>query len=128
MTESTRGGFRPGAGRKPADYVPPPETIEYNKAKARNEAAKADMAELDFRIKSGQYVDRAAVQQAGAMVLTTIAQALRTISDNLERKGVPVDVCVKVDEVINNVLAKAGEKLVEEFGTAAEDEDNSDLF
>ena len=36
------GGARKGAGAKPAGYVPPPERIEYEAERARNENAKSD--------------------------------------------------------------------------------------
>ena len=132
--KSTRGGYRPGAGRKPsinhggaregagrkpAGYEPPPEKIDYDKAKARSEAAKADLAELEYKVKSKQYVDRATVVQVNTTAYATIAQTLRSIPDNLERKGVTPETCemigVHIDDALNDLaiqfeaLAKQGE-------------------
>ena len=45
------GGARKVAGAKPAGYVPPPERIEYEAERARNEKAKADLNELDLAVR-----------------------------------------------------------------------------
>lgn len=107
----THGGRRAGAGRKPADYVKPDEVVDYEKARARNEQAKAELNELDLKIKSGQYVSRASVQQASATALATLAQGMRSISDNLERRGVPPEVCVQVEAIINEGMADVARDL-----------------
>ncbi len=107
----THGGARAGAGRKPAGYQKPEEVVDYEKAKARHEAAKADLAELDYKIKSGEYVSRASVRQAVATVMAGFVQTMRSVSDNLERKGVSPDLCVQVDAVINDALADVGRDL-----------------
>lgn len=111
VTSATRGGARPGAGRKPSDYVKPEQVVDYEKARARNEQAKAELNELDLKVKSGEYVSRAAVQQASATVLATLAQGMRSISDNLERRGIPPEVCVKVEEIINAGMADVARDL-----------------
>lgn len=80
------GGARPGAGRKPAGYIKAQEVVDFELARARNEAAKADLNELEFKIKSGEYVPRDAVRQAAATMLATLSQALRSLPDTLERK------------------------------------------
>lgn len=102
-----RGGKRPGAGAKKGNQnwkgraaveadasvdKPPSENsndsyVEYSKARARSEAAKADLAELDYKVKSAQYVSRAAVKQACATAFSTIAQVVRSIPDYLERSA-----------------------------------------
>lgn len=108
------GGSREGAGRKGPGYTPPPEKVDYDKAKARSEAAKADLAELEYKIKSGQYVDRAQVVQVTTTAYASVAQGLRSVPDNLERGGVAPEVCEKIgvyiDEVLND-LAEQFEKL-----------------
>ena len=108
---STRGGARPGSGSKPAGYVKPPEAVDFDKAKARHEAAKADLAELDLKVKSGQYVDREAVRQAFATIFSSFVQTMRSVSDNLERQGIGPEVCVKVDAVLNEAMADVGRDL-----------------
>lgn len=83
---SRNGGARPGAGRKPAGYVKPQEKMDFDMAKARKEAALADMQELNFKIKTGEYIPRDPVREASATLLANIAQTLRSLPDHLERK------------------------------------------
>jgi hypothetical protein len=85
--------------------------VDYEKARARNEQAKAELNELDLKVKSGQYVSRNSVQQASATILATLSQGMRSISDNLERRGVPPDVCVQVEAIINEGLADVARDL-----------------
>lgn len=99
------GGRREGAGRKPADYVPSQDKQDFDSARARHEAAKADLAEIEVKIKSGEWVDRAAVRQACATAFASIAQGLRSIPDNLERKlGLSGEVTEQVGAVIDEAL------------------------
>ncbi len=111
ITPAGRGGARMEAGRKPAGYVKPAEAVKFDVARARKETALADMHELDYKIKSQEYVSRASVRQASATVIATIAQTMRSLSDNLERRGVPPEVCAKVDEAVNETLAEAARDL-----------------
>lgn len=107
-----RGGARPGAGAKPAGYVPPPEKVEFDKEKARNEKAKADLNELDYKIKSGEYVPRAAVQQASATLLATISQTLRSLPDTLERRlNLSPEVAEMIGVEVDAILDGLGEDL-----------------
>lgn len=85
--KSRRGGARPGAGRKPAGYVPPPMKMTFDEAKARNETAKAVLAELEVRIKTGQFVSRDVVRDVVATALSAISQRLRSLPDLLERRA-----------------------------------------
>ena len=113
----------PGAGPKPAGYVPPPERIELDREKARNEKAKADLNELELAVRRGQYVLRAEVQQATATALSALAQTLRSVPDNLERKlGVTPDVALEVGILIDAALdevANQFEALAESAQSAA---------
>jgi hypothetical protein len=106
-----RGGARLGAGRKGAGYEKPERVIDFELAKARKESALADMHELAFKIKSGEYLPRVAVRQASAMILSTVAQTLRSVGDNLERQGVSADVCARVDVILTDTLAEAARDL-----------------
>ena len=99
------GGKRPNTGPKKAGYVKPPEAVDFDKAKARNETSKADLNELEFKIKSGQYVSRAAVQQASATAVATLAQTMRSIPDNLERKGVPLVTCRLIETILDESMS-----------------------
>jgi phage terminase Nu1 subunit (DNA packaging protein) len=109
---SMRGGARPGAGRKPAGYEQPQERIDYERERARNEKAKADLNELEFKVKSNEYVPREAVQQAAATMLALVAQTLRSIPDTLERR---INTSPEITEVIgieiDNILEGLGDEL-----------------
>ena len=100
-----RGGYRPNSGRKKKEVEEEADYVSFTKAKARNESAKADLAELEYKIKTGQYVSRIAVQQASATAFATIAQSLRSIPDNLERKlGLAPEVAAEVGVLIDAAL------------------------
>lgn len=111
LRPSGHGGARPNTGPKPPGYVKPKAAADYDKARARKEAALADMHELDYKIKSSEYVSRVAVRQASATVISTLAQTMRSLSDNLERRGIPAAVCAMVDESVNATLADAARDL-----------------
>lgn len=109
---SGRGGARPNTGPKPAGYVKPQELIDLDREKARNEKAKADLNELEFKVKSGEYVSRAAVQQAAATMLASIAQTLRSIPDTLERRvNLSPDTAELVGNEIDSILEGLGDEL-----------------
>lgn len=111
ISTPTHGGARDGAGRKPKGYQKAPEVIEFEKARARNEAAKAQLNELEVKIKSGEYVSRAAVQQASATIIATFAQGVRSIADNLERKGIAPEICAQVETILDEGLASLSQDL-----------------
>lgn len=112
-----RGGRRAGAGRKPG-YSPkraeqPDEngdsqtsvTVAFSKARARKEAALADMHELEFKIKSGKYLPREAFRDACATMLSSVAQSLRSMPDNMERKfNLTPEQAGEIEKTINAVL------------------------
>lgn len=122
-----RGGRRAGAGRKSREvedrvaaeleddgYVP------LAKARARKESALADKAELEFKRMSGEYIERAAVREACATAYAALAQALRSIPDNLERRaGVAPEIAEQVGDVIDETLAD----LAAQFEMFAEPQD-----
>lgn len=108
LSSEKRGGPRPGAGRKPADYVKPDEGVLFDKSKARKESALADMHELNFLIKKGEYVERAAYREASATLIANMAQTLRSLADNLERKfsldpKIAVAIEAEIDAALNDV-------------------------
>lgn len=120
----TRGGYREGSGRKPG-YSPKqantPDgngdtqtnvTLAFSKARARKETALADMHELEFKIKSGKYLPREAFRDACATLLSSVAQSLRALPDNLERKHNlnPVQ-AGEVERTINAALADLAQDL-----------------
>lgn len=123
MNISNHGGARRGAGRKPADYVPPPERVNIDHAKARNEMAKAELNELELSIKRGEYVERIAIRQEAATALSTMSQTLRSVPDNLERKlGVSPEIAMEVGLMIDNALNDIANAFEEMVGQAADDE------
>ena len=122
------GGARPGAGRKPADYVPSDDRLDYEAARARNESAKADLNELDLAIKRGEYVPRAEVQAATATALSALSQTLRSVPDNLERTlGLSPDIAQEVGLQIDAALDDMATRFEELTVQAVEVENGSDL-
>lgn len=103
--KSRVGGYRPGAGAKPAGYVKPQEMQDYDAARARNESAKAELNELEVKIKTGEYGSRASYRQASATALASLAQTLRSVPDNLERRmGISPEVAQEVGDMIDAAL------------------------
>ncbi|MBF6987244.1 DUF1441 family protein [Cupriavidus sp. IK-TO18] len=101
------GGARAGAGRKPKDFVKPEATVDFEEARARNESAKADLNELEFKIKSGEYVARVAVVQATATAYAAIAQTLRSLPDHLERRlALAPEVAEEIGRQIDEALGE----------------------
>ena len=111
------GGARLGAGKKPGSYVKPPEVVDFDKARARSEIAKAERFERENKVAMGELVSRAAVQQAAATAYAGLAQTMRSISDNLERQGVPLDVCAKVEAIIDAGMADHAKEMELMAGT-----------
>ncbi len=114
--DKINGGKRDGAGAK--DKATQDATraahILYTKSRAKLEQQKALMAELDFKIKSGEYVPREDVRQATAKAFSNTAQTLRSIPDNIERKlGVdPVvaqDIGEQIDQILNTLATELEE-------------------
>ena len=106
------GGFRPNAGRKTADYVKPQESLDYDAARARNELAKAELNELEVKVKTGEYGSRASFRQAAATALSSLAQTLRSVPDNLERR---LGVSPEVAQEVGNQIDAALDDLATEF-------------
>ena len=102
------GGPRPGSGKKPNDYVKPKSVQDFDAARARNELAKAELNELEVKIKTNEYGSRAAFRQASATTLAALAQTLRSVPDNLERKlgvspEVAAEVGIQIDAALNDL-------------------------
>lgn len=111
---SKRGGARPGAGRKNSvvEAATNDAHIIYAKARAKKEAHLAQMAELEYKIKSGEYLPRDEIRQGSATAFATVAQSLRSIPDTLERKyGIPPEVAEKVGLLIDDAMADLAEQL-----------------
>ena len=105
-TTPTHGGARRGAGTKPAGYVKPDEAKDYDRARARNEDAKAGLNEIELKRAQGEYLSRTAFREACATLLSEVAQALRSIPDQLERKhALPPTAVQMVEQTIDNALS-----------------------
>ena len=123
------GGARPGAGRKPADYVPSEDRLDYEAARARNESAKADLNELELAIKRGEYVPRAEVQEATATALSALSQTLRSVPDNLERTlGIAPELAQEVGAQIDAALDDVATRFEELTLQSVEVEDASEFI
>lgn len=105
------GGARANSGRRGKEYEASEVAIDFDEARTRNETAKAGLNEIELKIKSGEYIARAAVQTASATALATMAQTMRSIPDNMERKGVDPEVCVLVERIIDEVMAGLSQEL-----------------
>jgi hypothetical protein len=132
-----RGGARPGAGRpkkttaapeaahaaarrapgrppkQPGDPLTPRLTANetYAFERARHEKIKCDQRALKLKIESGEYIPREAVRRASAALLAQLAQAMRSLPDNLERRGLASDWCERIEGVIDDVLDELAEGL-----------------
>ena len=103
------GGARRGSGRKRGGAE---AFTQYAEARARHETAKANLAELEFRIKSGLDLERARVQQAAATAFATIAQTLRGIPDRLERTmGIDPATAEAIGKVIDSAMSDVALRL-----------------
>lgn len=84
----------------------------YATGKARKELAHAAKAELEYRIKLGQYLPRDAVRSAVATAFQAVAQGLRSIPDNLERKlGVSPELAEAVSRSIDDTMGELAHEL-----------------
>ncbi len=142
VTPTTHGGRRAGAGRPKGSSNKKAAAIEAALADgdddpaegsqsataavrkaiavARKEAALADLNELEFKVKSGQYLSRDAFREATATLLAELAQGLRSLPDTLERKhGLAPAVVQAIEADIDDALARVSEGL-EMFTGAAE--------
>jgi phage terminase Nu1 subunit (DNA packaging protein) len=104
------GGARPGAGAKPKQYEKSEDLKDLDKAKARHESVKADLAELELRQRRGELVERDGVRKASAMALQTLAQGLRSIPDALERElNLSPEIADRIGVMIDSALNDCAE-------------------
>lgn len=81
-------------------------------AKARKETALAGLNELELARKRGEYLPRAAFQEATATLLAMLSQGLRSIPDTLERKcNLPPEALELVEQVIDEGLSEVAQTL-----------------
>lgn len=93
----------------------------YATGKARKEIALAAKAELEYKIKLGQYLPRDAVKSAVATAFQAVSQALRSIPDNIERKlGLQPDITEFVAIAIDETLGELANELEDLYVKAHE--------
>lgn len=81
-------------------------------AQARKETALAGLNELELKRKSGEYLPRAAYQEATATLLAMLSQGLRSLPDTLERKcNLPPEALELVEQVIDQGLNEVAQTL-----------------
>ena len=109
MSAPGYGGYREGAGRKPAGYEHPAERIEFEKERAEHERVKRLQREHALAVSTGQYLLRDDVRQASATLLAVLSQSLRSLPDNLERRlSLPPPVVEAIAAEIDSALGELG--------------------
>jgi hypothetical protein len=80
------GGYRPGAGRKPGSK-PNQAKVDahalYTEARAKREAALAEMAELDLAKQRGELIPADAVQEHWTGMIATMRQIMLALPSRL---------------------------------------------
>ncbi len=113
------GGKRAGSGRKRGGAVRKPKTFDtenpsviYAQAKAKHEHYKAQMAELDYRKREGELLERKDVELLATRLHAFLAQSLRGLPDNLERQlGLSPDQVQAVQDYTDNLCLDIRERL-----------------
>lgn len=87
-------------------------TVKMAIAKARKETALAGINELNLKVKTGEYLPRAAYQEATATLLAMLSQGLRSLPDAIERKhALPPKVLEMIEATIDESLNHVAETL-----------------
>jgi len=113
------GGAREGAGRKPkaladeaADRAQEAGYLDYAIAKAKKETYLAELAQLEFEVKTQAKIDRIAVREAAAAAQAACAQALRAIPDTVERKfNVAPEIAAEIGLLIDAAMDELATEL-----------------
>ena len=115
VTIVQRGGKREGAGRKPkSDGSNNDPYYLLAKAKAKHEIFRANIAELDFRKRSGELLERADVEVASSRLHSFLAQSLRNLPDDMERRcGLSSEHVQFVQDYIDALTSNIAKKLNE---------------
>jgi len=86
MTDTkTHGGARKNSGRKPGPTAT--DAQKFIAARARKEAALADLREMEVRVRAGELMIAEEVATAISTANARIAQSLLSLPDNLERRA-----------------------------------------
>lgn len=108
------GGYRPGAGRKPkSEHVDGPDPyIMLAKAKAKRELYKANLTEVEFKLKTAELYERGEVLRTIRTAIAIFSEQIRSLPDKLERVAglTPAQAQIAEDEV-NTQLENLRDKL-----------------
>lgn len=103
----THGGARPGSGPRPNGFPKSIESKNFDRARARNEAAKAGLNEIELKKATGEYLSRTAFREASATLLAQLAHGLRSLPDTLERKhALEPHVVQSIESTIDQALGQ----------------------
>ena len=106
------GGYREGAGRKPAGYEHPEGRADFERERAEHERVKREQREFKLAQERGEYLSRDAVAQAVATALALVTQSLRAIPDNCERQqGLTPDAVESIQAQVDAALQEAASSL-----------------
>lgn len=110
---SRRGGARPGAGRPPGPTNKEKASADerYAVERAEHERIKREQREFALEVEKKRYVLADEVRQKATQCLAELAQTLRTVPDNLEREGLSIDWCQKVEAVIEAAMTTAAQNM-----------------
>jgi len=130
-----KGGARIGAGRKKKyvtakdkDAVELDEDIarrwmemSSSDSKALKEKAEAFKTytlarghDFEYRVKTGEYLPRTAFREATATLLAMLAQRLRGLPDELERRcPLSPEILQRIEQVVDEILANAADDLAQ---------------
>ena len=105
---NTRGGHRPGAGRKPKQEQRD-DIARFNKARALKEESLARLRQAEADEREGRLLRADEVAEAAALAHAAVAQALLSLPDTLERTAgltpVQAEMAEKVIHAAMNDLA-----------------------
>lgn len=106
------GGKRPNAGRKPKTPDGNDPYTVLAKAKAKHEMYRAHLAELDFRKRSGELLEKHDVEVAATRMHAALAQFLRSLPDDLERKcALPPSAVEALELAIDSATVELAERI-----------------
>lgn len=93
------GGAREGSGRKPKTYQADAYTV-LAKARAKRETHRAQLAELEWRQKSGELVSAAEVERVWSAQIIVAKTALLALPAKLAPELAPITDPARIAEII----------------------------
>jgi len=107
----TRGGRRPGAGRKPKQEQQD-DIARYNKAKADKERALADLRTMEAATQARELIPVAEVEAAYSQSNARVAQMLLGLPDQFERAvGMSPEACALLETLIHGAMESLADDL-----------------